>query len=254
MLGRPGDGAARGAVLVTTSWDDGHVLDHKLASLLDAYHLPGTFYVATQNVELSPRDRLDPHGTQSLAERFEIGAHTRLHLRLPTLSLAAAQEEIVSGKAELEDTIGREVRSFCYPGGSYLPQHVTLVRDVGFSVGRTVKRYSSVASPPLEMPTTADAYRHLRDGTALLRTYGHRLRLAHRAFWNWDMIACELFDQILVTGGVFHFWGHSWQVDASRGWDRLERVFAHISQRSGIFYVSNGDLPEIIGGLESSAM
>jgi peptidoglycan-N-acetylglucosamine deacetylase len=62
-----------------------------------------------------------PHGTRSLAERFEIGAHTRLHLRLPTLSLAAARQEIVDGKAELEDFIGREVRSFCYPEDRIVP-------------------------------------------------------------------------------------------------------------------------------------
>ena len=236
----------RPRVLVTTSWDDGHVLDHKIANLLDTYDLPGTFYVATQNVELRPRDRLGPQGTRSIAERFEIGAHTRLHLRLPTLSLAAAREEIVGGKKDLEETIGREVQSFCYPGGLYCAEHVRLVRDAGFCVARTVKRYSTAASPPLEMPTTADAYRHLVDAPAVLKTYRYRLRRAHRAFWNWDWIACELFDQVLATGGVFHFWGHSWHVDASSGWDRLERVFRHISHRPGVSYVNNGDLPDII--------
>ena len=50
MSNQPRDGAARGAVFVTTSWDDGHVLDHKVANLLESYDLPGTFYVATQNV------------------------------------------------------------------------------------------------------------------------------------------------------------------------------------------------------------
>lgn len=246
MSNQPGDGVARDAVFVTTSWDDGHVLDHKVANLLETYDLPGTFYVATQNVELRPRDRLGPHGTRSLAERFEIGAHTRLHLRLPTLSLAAARQEIVSGKAELEDAIGGEVRSFCYPGGSYRPEHVTLVRAAGFTVARTVKRYSTVASPPLEMPTTVNAYNHLVDGSAVLRTYAYRLRPAFRAFWNWDLLAAELFDQVLATGGVFHLWGHSWEVDARGDWDRLERVFAHISRRPGVSYVSNADLPNAV--------
>ena len=247
MSNQPGDGVAPDAVFVTTSWDDGHVLDHKLANLLESYDLPGTFYVATRNVELRPRDRVGPYGTRSLAERFEIGAHTRQHLRLPTLSLAAARQEIVSGKAELEDAIGGEVRSFCYPGGSYLPAHVNLVRDAGFTVARTIKRYSTVASPPLEMPTTVNAYNHLVDGSAVLRTYAYRLRPAFRAFWNWDLLAAELFDQVLATGGVFHLWGHSCEVAARRDWDRLKRAFAHISRRRGVSYVKNGELPNIIG-------
>jgi peptidoglycan/xylan/chitin deacetylase (PgdA/CDA1 family) len=245
---QPADGAARDAVFVSTSWDDGHVLDHKLANLLEIYALRGTFYVATQNVEIHPRDRLGSPGIRSLAERFEIGAHTRRHLRLPTLSLADARDEIIDGKAELEDMISREVRSFCYPGGSYLGEHVSLVRDAGFSVARTVRRYSTVASPLLEMPTTVHALRHFEDWPDVLRIYEHRLGLAHRALWNWDLLAVELFDQVLHTGGVFHLWGHSWEVDARGDWSRLERVFAHISRRPGISYVGNGELPNAVKG------
>src|SRR5664280_1352236 len=142
--------AVAGNVRITTSWDDGHVLDHKVANLLDTYDLPGTFYVAPRNVELRPRDRIGPRGARSLGERFEIGAHTRSHLRLPALSLAAAREEVVSGKAELEDILGQAVRSFCYPGGAYRPEHVALAREAGFTVARTVTHYATSASPPLE--------------------------------------------------------------------------------------------------------
>jgi peptidoglycan-N-acetylglucosamine deacetylase len=237
------DGPPQLAVFVTTSWDDGHVLDHKLANLLDFYDLAGTFYVAPENVELRPADRLGTGGTRLLAERFEIGGHTLRHFRLPTLSLATARHEIVGGKTALEDSIGRQVRSFCYPGGQYRPEHVRLVDDAGFSVARTVRRFASVASPPLEMPTTVNAYRHLVDGPAMLRRHGNRLGPAARAFWSWDTLAIELFNQIVVTGGVFHLWGHSWEVDERGDWRRLERVLAHIARRPGVSYVDNGDLP-----------
>ena len=149
-MSHQGDGKTQPRVVVTTSWDDGHVLDLKVADLLDDYDLAGTFYVATQNVEFRSRDRLGPHGTQAIGQRFEIGAHTRLHMRLTTLSLAAANKEIVGGKTDLEDVIGREVQSFCYPGGLYRAEHVTLVRDAGFCVARTVRRYSTVPFPRSE--------------------------------------------------------------------------------------------------------
>lgn len=171
--------------------------------------LSGTFYVATQNVEIRPRDRLGPHGTQSLAERFEIGAHTRLHLRLLTPSLAAAHQEMVSGNAELEDAMGRKVPSHCHPGGSYRPDQVTLVRAACFTVARNVKRYSTVASSPLEMPTTGHTLRPLLDASAVLRTCACRLKPARRAFWNWDLIAIKLFDQVSAIGGACHIWGRA---------------------------------------------
>ena len=45
---------------ITTSWDDGHTLDLRLADLLDKYDLRGTFYVARDY--LDERLALRPSG------------------------------------------------------------------------------------------------------------------------------------------------------------------------------------------------
>ena len=119
------------AAYVTTSWDDGHVLDLRLADLLAANGLPGTFYVAPRNVELPTRERLSDEATRGLAEAFEIGGHTLNHRRLGHLSPDAAWEEVVSGKAALEQSIGEPVTSFCYPGGVYGPEHPRHDREGG---------------------------------------------------------------------------------------------------------------------------
>ena len=37
--------------IITTSWDDGHPLDFKLAELLNKYNLKGTFYIPRSNAE-----------------------------------------------------------------------------------------------------------------------------------------------------------------------------------------------------------
>ncbi len=41
--------------IVTTSWDDGHKLDLKLAHLLQKYNMPATFYVSPECREFSKR-------------------------------------------------------------------------------------------------------------------------------------------------------------------------------------------------------
>jgi peptidoglycan-N-acetylglucosamine deacetylase len=239
------DGRASGGVLVTTSWDDGHVLDHELAGLLETYDLPGTFYVATHNIELRQRERLGLRGVRSLAERFEIGGHTLTHLRLPTLAPEHARREIVEGKDELEQALSVPLRSFCYPGGEYRPEHPAMVREAGFAGARTVVRGVTAPTPRYEMATTVHAYRHLVDGRASLALAGGKRVAAARYFVSWDAMAIARFDLALATGGVFHLWGHSWEIEQNGDWSRLERVLAHIARRPGVRYVDNGELAEL---------
>jgi peptidoglycan/xylan/chitin deacetylase (PgdA/CDA1 family) len=234
-----------GGVFVTTSWDDGHILDYKLAGLLDDYRLPGTFYVPPRNIELPRQDRLRNRELRALAHDFEIGGHTLTHLRLTTLPDAVARKEIVEGKDALEQVVGVPLRCFCYPGGEYGHQHPAMVREAGFELARTVRRGVTGLSPRYETHTTVNAYRHLVDGTAALRLAGGDLKKARQIYWNWDVLAMTMFDQVLTTGGIFHLWGHSWEIEQNKDWDRLERVLSYIGNRSDVKYLDNGELAAI---------
>lgn len=65
-----------------------------------------------------------------------IGAHTANHPILARLTDAQARDEIANGKQALEAVIGAAVPLFAYPNGKpgedYLPQHVAMVRELGF--------------------------------------------------------------------------------------------------------------------------
>lgn len=229
--------------VVTTSWDDGHRLDGRLAALLDKYEIPATFYVSPRNIELTPRDRMPADGVRELAERFEIGGHTLTHQRLPRLTDQAAAEEIRAGKDELEGTIGAPVTSFCYPRGEYRRNHVRLVGAAGFTLARTVRRGALSLGTPLESLTTVNAYAHRVDGPIALRLARLRPRTAIKLYLSWDELAITWFRRCLRDGGVFHLWGHSWEVDARGDWRRLERTLDHIARRPEVTYVANRDLP-----------
>jgi peptidoglycan/xylan/chitin deacetylase (PgdA/CDA1 family) len=71
---------------------------------------------------------LDQGGTL----RFE--GHTITHPNLLTLDDDAARSEIVGGKTELEERLGREVRAFCYPAGLFSARDRRLVEEAGFSL------------------------------------------------------------------------------------------------------------------------
>jgi rhamnosyl/mannosyltransferase len=90
------------------------------------------------------------------------------------------------------------------------------------------------------LPTTVHAYRHWSDIVPILKAVGVRKFLS--CYLNWDELAIHLFDTTARTGGVFHFWGHSWEIDQHNDWARLERVLAHIGGREKAAYVTNGAL------------
>jgi peptidoglycan/xylan/chitin deacetylase (PgdA/CDA1 family) len=228
---------------VTTSWDDGYKLDRRVAAMLERAGVAGTFYIAPRSCEIPAEARLTPDDIRSLASGFEIGGHTLTHVRLPRLGVREAAQEIRHGKYLLEDMIQSPVRSFCYPRGEYRPCHLDLVRQAGFSLGRTVRRHETAfPRDPLQTATTVHAYRHWRDVPAIASLAGFQPAAAAARFWNWDDLAIALFDRTLAAGGLFHLWGHSWEIDAHDDWGRLERVLRHIGGRTSVRYITNGDL------------
>src|SRR5207237_9903692 len=72
------------------------------------------------------------------ASRMEIGAHTRTHPTLDTLTAAAARSEIRGSRAELEDWLGAPVRAFAYPHGYYSRPVRKLTVDARFESAAAV--------------------------------------------------------------------------------------------------------------------
>jgi peptidoglycan/xylan/chitin deacetylase (PgdA/CDA1 family) len=92
---------------------------------------------------------------------MEIGAHTRSHANLCDCDEAAAREEIFSSKTDLEQRLGVEIRSFCYPYGEHRPEHAEMVRQAGFATATTI--VSSRARPEDDMMLLPRISVHLRD-------------------------------------------------------------------------------------------
>jgi len=228
-------------VIVTTSWDDGHQLDQRLAQLLQDAGLKGTFYISPDNREFAKRDLLNSQQVSDLSSAFEIGAHTLTHPRLPRVSLVDARREITGSKVALEEITGKEITTFCYPGGAYTADHVQMVRDAGYRYARTVGRYAFAVHNPYEAPTTLHAYKHWSDLADTARFARFR-PLKFARYLQWDELAKAMFDHTAQVGGVYHLWGHSWEIDQHGDWERLADVFSYIADRPEVSYATNGDL------------
>ena len=229
---------------MTTSWDDGHMLDLRVAELLAKYNIKGTFYVSPHDVEFKQIKLLQNTDIKNLSKGFEIGAHTMTHPTLTILGDSAAYQEIICSKKFLEKVIGKKVKSFCYPKGKYQERHVKMVKEIGFSMARTTKRYNTRIDTknPFEINTSIHAYRHWSDIFSIIRVARFNPVNTIKYVLNWDLLAIAYFEKICTEGGVFHLWGHSWEIDKNKDWGRLENVLTVISNRKNIDYVDNGSL------------
>lgn len=242
-------------MICTSSWDDGHVLDKHLAGVLHDFELAGTFYISRN---LLKKERLSEMDIKSISKRHEVGAHTISHSNLTEISESQQQEEIVNGKRWLEEVTGTEVSMFCYPKGQYSEAAKKLVKKAGYKGARTTKQFSLYPShySPFELPTTLQVYpfpfrrdsknryawrrllQPIRRGYAPLR----RMGVPVSSMTSWTKLACTIFDRVRERGGVFHLWGHSWEIERYNMWNELEALFAYMHKQGGYKACTNGQV------------
>jgi len=217
----------------TTSWDDGNPLDLKLADLLAKYGFQGTFYIPRNNAEGAV---IDTAGLRELAERFEIASHTLDHVELDTVPANVASQQIVDGKRRLEDELGAPIVGFCYPRGVHNPAIRAAVKHAGFRYARTVVNFATESpSDLLRVPTTLQFFPH-RPYTYLKNFASGRDWHARAAMFSialrnrFEDTLQQMLAHVCTHGGVFHVWGHSWELERFGLWGALERFLKAAQQ------------------------
>jgi hypothetical protein len=199
---------------VATCWDDGVVDDIRLVALCRRYHVPATFNLGAGLFQHErtvywhdrgkPVARLARDEVRVVYEGFDVANHGYLHQRLTEISPDAQLVEVMVGRAELEALLGREVLGYCYAYGANDATAREAVRAAGHLYGRTVEDSDAVVPPADAMQL--DPSRHfLADD-----------------FW-------EEYERQRALGGVFYFWGHSYELRDEADWADVEDIFARIS-------------------------
>ncbi|MEM7624862.1 MAG: polysaccharide deacetylase family protein [Planctomycetota bacterium] len=253
--------AAPHPAVVTTSWDDGHPADRRLADLLEKYGVPATFYIPREN-PLDDLPVMSCSGIRDLAGRgFEIGGHTLSHAVLTTLDDTEAQREIADCRDFVQDLTGQPCAVFSPPNGKHHVRHIEMIRRSGFDGYRTVEMWSldrprHQTNGLLEMPTTLTALAQPVIGVAKNLVKRRAVRgmaryLRRGLTGSWAEHAAAMLDRAVATGGVFHLWGHSWELDDFDQWDELEGVLQRITDLAAagrVRLLSNGELCTTEGG------
>lgn len=183
------------------SFDDGSALDLQIADLIEKYKLQKytTFYIPT-NCEL-----INPEIKQLSKRGFGIGGHTTSHPQdLKLLPKEIQEQEIDSNKKWLEEVLGKRITSFAYPRGRYNEITIELVRKALYEEARTTIVLETSYENKFRKHTTIHIYPR--------REYQGE---------KWEKLAREYFLKAKGDNSYFHLWGHSWEIEKLKQWQKV---------------------------------
>lgn len=211
------------------SFDDSHILDQRVATLLEKYGFRGTFYIPS----------LPMFGTQSMTWRevknlsargHILGGHTVNHpMDMKQLNDEKLKFEIEENKTSVDFFINQTgirpleikenpqpVTKFCYPRGRYDERVKQAVKDAGYLEARTTKvGCTDFPTDPFETETTLHLFPHRKEYDADLMTMFNR----------YLALALEKKDS------YFHIWGHGWEIQEHNLWDVFEQMLQILAKK-----------------------
>jgi hypothetical protein len=113
-----------------------------------------------------------------------------------------------------------------------------MVARAGYRCARTVELLSTGFCKPTTgiylMATTVQVSDH--PWTAYAKNSAKRLAprnlanlVLHGRSGNWQATAQSMLQSVARHGGVFHLWGHSWEIEAAQQWSQLEAILREMS-------------------------
>jgi hypothetical protein len=140
-------------------------------------------------------------------------------------------DEVGGSRRWLEDVLGREVTSFCYPSGLHDRRAARAAAAAGYTLARTTMNGStSLDFDRFRMPATQQFFPHSRvtqlRHSAKERNMRGVLRFATLRRWSRSpsAVARELINSRRGNHGVLHFWGHSWELARYGLWAELDAL------------------------------
>jgi len=220
---------------VKFSFDDNHILNMKVADLLERYGFTATFFINIQ--PLRTHKGMEPEQIKLLHERgHEIAAHTVTHRPLPDQHRDQRYYEFIFGKETLEKLIGTEIRGFSYPKGQYTDKIKIETEAAGYEYARAVGEGN--INPDTDrfaiIPTVQIYNSPYRRWLRIKRNITDGTKFSWTGDWKKSCVK-----YLKNNKGIVHIWGHSWEIEKQELWDDFEDLLKWIRNYYDIWEVSN---------------
>ena len=218
---------------LTLSYDDPVMADQRLIEIMDKHGLKGTFnlnsglFAEETGRMMTEQDAIDlfensPH---------EVAVHGVRHYSLALVDEAAALDDVVTDRKNLERISGRIVKGMAYANGSYSDEVVEMLKKCGINYARTVESTEHFEMPTdwLRLPATC------HHANPRLMELAKQFVEAEEGWYVWGR-----------TCKMFYLWGHAYEFDDADNWNLIEEFAAYIGGRKEIWYATNGEIYDYV--------
>ena len=219
----------------TLSYDDGVKQDKRLVEILDKYGIKCTFNINSSRLGAGESNlSVDDIKSNILKKGHEVAVHGASHKAPGISSPIDGITDVLECRKTLEKEFGGIIRGMAYPDSGIRNYHNNSSYEI-------VKNYLTYL------------------GIVYARTLGGDNNLFHlpEDWHSWMPTAhhnnpqifefIEQFNKIneneLYSASrfprLFYLWGHSYEFDNNKNWDRIEKICQEISGKEDIWYATN---------------
>ena len=215
---------------VTFSYDDGIEQDRRLVEIFNRYGMKCTFNLNTGiqtqesqfEIEGVHIQRMNQQDIGDLYQGHEIALHGLTHAGPPELADEQFAKEFLQDAKNIERIYGKYPVGMAYAYGSYDQRVVDYLKSIGIQYGRTVGSTHGFALPKEPMLLEATCHHNDEQLFALAKQF----------------LEAEPDDGKPM---LFYIWGHSYEFDVNRNWDRIERLCEMLAGHEDIFCCTNAE-------------
>jgi hypothetical protein len=163
--------------------------------------------------------------------------------------MGALHKEFAESKEYLENVTCQRVYGLAYPFGEYSAEAERVARDCGYMFSRTIAE-GHVEFPPsnpylwgisVHAPgSKINLLRTLLSTRTVLSDLGRLY--ARNLTVDWRRLAMKLFHRAKVTRGVWHLFGHAYELRNQSVRQELLEVCRYVANRSDVWYATNAML------------
>ncbi len=222
---------------LTLSYDDNVTEDVRLAGIMRAHGIRGTFNI--NSGQFSPEGSVGDvgkHGHRRLtlsesqelhaAGDMEIACHGVTHPFLEQLPAPLCLREIEEDRASLERIYGRMVRGLAYPFGTYNDSVIAAAKSCGIVYARTVADSRAFLLPEDWMKWDPTCHHTVPDLMELAQRFLNEKR-------RWRPM-------------LFYLWGHSYEFEDTDSWKIIEDFCELMGGRDDIWYATNIEIHDYV--------
>ncbi len=232
------------AKALTFSYDDGCKEDLKTVEVFTNYGLKGTFNLNSNERNYLSREEVEEF---ILSKGHEIAVHGSLHRANGTLRPIEGIQDVLNCRLELEERYGIIIRGMAYPdsgikrfsnGADYLSikQYLT---DLDIAYARTLGGDNNTFMLPSDwhqwMPTAHHNNPHIFEYLD--------------EFLEMDLSSNRYCADRYPR--LFYIWGHSFEFEHNKNWDRLDDICKKITGNEEIWFATNIEIYDYVKAYES---